>query len=206
MLAWHRGPRSPRWVATDHDSSVRLLPRCCDIVLAVSSRDTHACIVGLSLLVVTQSCTLPFNSNRCAGCRPCILTVPSISNVHRLFVNPGAVHVLRHPSECNFLTNCAAQTTATGGLTSGSGAAGADRGEEPDVASPRKRRRAQDEADDSEQGLSGGQRHSAAQRNAAARGRMECDPLASWFQRHFAALDGQSTPALPDAFYFSLRW
>ncbi len=89
------------------------------------------------------------------------------------------------------------QSTTTHARTTGSGALNADRGEEPDVASPRKRKRTAGAADDSDQdgGLAGGQQHHGRRgraKDATDGSRPDRDPLAAWFQRHFASLDKQS--------------
>ena len=87
------------------------------------------------------------------------------------------------------------QSTTTHARTTGSGALNADRGEEPDVASPRKRKRTAGAAADSDHddGLAGGQQqHERRGRAKDAIHSPDRDPLAAWFQRHFAALDKQS--------------
>ena len=88
----------------------------------------------------------------------------------------------------------APQSTTTHARTTGSGAGNANVGEEPDVASPHKQQRSAAFDSDQEGGSAGVQRHARRRRGKRAAGgsRLERDPLASWFQRHFAALDEQS--------------
>ena len=122
------------------------------------------------------------------SCLPCCVRVPSCKCIRsEMLTTASMLTVVRH-----------LQSTTTHARTTGSGAINADRGEEPDVASPRKRKRTAGAADDSDRdgSLAGGQQHGRRGRGKKRAGgsRPERDPLAAWFRRHFAALDKQSAP------------